>query len=347
MALPLAYGFLPMQDALSMNWAQSQGPLPGDLASLIDANAQRQSAQARYSAQPFAADFLRRFGGAVDAAQSSPNVPQADPLAARLAMVNAMQADQGVGTNLMPGMAPGGEDLAQYSGSLSQQPWFDELIAAGRAGADLPMMQAMNSRGLTDAERAGIQQRRQERLSGTLPMAERRAMVRDKAIAQSEQRRARTGDLSPNQQYLNEIGRFSQGQGGQGGSFLDAVLFGPEYAANMAAVNQRDLADNRKWAFATSPQGMVAGSIASGNPMSLDAIRQLMGGPPSVESLVQASGGDWEKFKTMANAFGLTGPETLDAWARVTGEQRGGPAKPDILDILSELSPAGWTWNPY
>lgn len=335
----LPFGFMDPRQADMMNWEQSR-PAMGPIEAMSGMpDLYRQAAQQQYSHQPMADSFLRRFGQPmVEQQQQSPMQPDMlQALMSQGGMIDAMtnQGAQDAGTSFMQN-ARGGEGLAQYSGALADQPWLDEFANAGRQGVDLPMLQG-NAGPQSDAMKAGIAERRQQRLGEQVPMKDRQAAVRQKALIKSEQRAGRMGDISQNEMYFNQAGRFADNMGGGQGDFLNAMMFGPEYGAGMAAVNQRGQESRDKLNFAGSVPGMVAGSIAGGNPISAQQVGQLMGGPPSAEVLLQQSGGDWNKYKTMANAVGMSGQETLDSWARMTGQQMGGPAKPGFFDMLGGL----------
>jgi hypothetical protein len=343
-------GFIPQPGPGAVyggNWSQDYGDVMNTLV-----EAQRAQQQNQFAHSPFGGSFNRRFGGAMPAGLSGAMPQQQEAMPDLAALQGALaQAMQGApGTNMMEGLAPGGGDLAQHSGAMQQQPWYDEYLAAHEGGAQLPMLQNMGGRGLNEVEQAGIQDRRQQRLGGTLPMADRRANVRNNAIAESEQRSVRMGDMSQNQQYFNELSRLQGQLGGQqgGGDLMNGVMFGPQAMADMAMVGQRDRETQAKLAFAASPQGMMAASVANGTPMSMQQIQQMLSGVPLPEQLLEQSGGDWERFKTMANANGLSAEETLQAWSRMTGQHKGGVQTPSIFDQLSGAgSSAGWDWNPY
>lgn len=336
MAMPQAFGFLPMEDALSMNWQQSLRP-PSSydvMSTLLDA--QRQAGRDSYAAQPMASSFLDRFGGPM-LGQSQPQQAaqqQLDPEmlsmllgGLRSAVAGSNKTKPGNNSAMMNPDTPQ-ETILQGTGRLQDQPWYDEYLLASQQGADVPMVKG-NAPAMSDAARSGIQERRQERLSGTLPMAERRANVRNDAIAKGEQRAARMGDLSPNQQFFNEAGRFQENMGGEGGDFLNGIMFGGPVMADMhksRLVAEQSQAQ-RDWA--ESPGGMAAAAAANGNRPPLPA-------DPGAD-LVARAGGDWDRFKVIANASGMTAQETLDTWRRVTGQDRGGPTKPGFFDILGSL----------
>lgn len=366
---PQAFGNMPMQDAQSMNWQQSRnGQVPPDVAAMIDADAQRQAGQQAYAAQPFADSFLRRFGGPMLEQPQQQAQQQLDPrtVAALFGHMGSDMQDAGATQRPMDGadartLAQNGFPTGSIQGremvqmpsgqSLAEQPWLDEYASLARDGQQVPMI-----RGNATTESPEMSQRRQaygdakraERNAGTLPMAERRANVRNNAIYENEQRQVRMGDMSPSQQGFNEVGRFAEGMGDGGDNFLNAYMFGPAYGAQMQEIEQRGQQAQATRDWASSPRGMMASSAANGTPLSMQQIQQLMGGAPTAEMLLQQSGGDWERFKTMANASGMDGQQTLDAWARMTGQQRGGPNPPGILEMIGgAMTPSNWDWNAY
>lgn len=338
-------GFMPQPGPGAIYGGDWSQPWSGVMDTLLQS--QQAGQQRAWDQSPSGPSFNRRFGGMLPPSLNMPSAPvqqQADPqtlAALQGALSGAIQDSESF-------MLP--NNTVQHSGSMQSQPWYDEFLAAHEAGAPTPMLQNMGGRGLNPTEQAGIQQRRQERLGGTLPMADRRANVRNNAIAESEQRSVRMGDMSENQQYFNELARLQGALGGQqgGGNLMNGVLFGPEAMVGMDRNQTEGQIARDRLGFAGSPVGMMAASIANGTPISMQQIQQMISGAPLPEQILQQSGGDWGKFKTMANASGMSAQETLDAWARLTGDQRGGVQTPGFLDVLSGAGgSAGWDWNPY
>lgn len=263
-------GFMPIPapgTTYGGNWSQ---PYSGIMDTLLQA---QQAGQQRAWDQSLSGpSFNRRFGGMLPMSLNAPSAPvqqQADPqmlAALQGALAQAVGGDPA--SNFMAGVAPGGGDLLQHSGSMQSQPWYDEYLAAHEAGAPTPMLQNMGGRGLNEAEQAGITARRQERLGGLTPMAERRQNVQNKALYAREQNAVDSGNMSPNQQYFNELARLQGALGGQGGggSLMTGVLFGPDAMVGMDRNNaERDMT-RAKLDFAGSPAGWVAGAFANGQP---------------------------------------------------------------------------------
>ena len=335
MANPLeAFGYMPMNQALDMNWEQSRpamGPIEA-MAGMPDLY--RQAAQQQYSHQPMADSFLRRFGQPmVEQQQQSPMQPDMlQALMAQGGMIDAMtnQGAQDAGTSFMQN-ARGGEGLAQYSGSLADQPWLDEFAAAGRQGVDLPMLQG-HAGPQSEAMKAGIAERRQQRLGEQVPMKDRQAAVRQKALIKSEQRAGRMGDISPNEMYFNQAGRFAGGMGEGGEDFLNGVFFGGQTAAEMQGnrLKAEEAQKTRDWA--SSPAGIAASIAASG--------QQPQPAADPVAAIVARANGDWNAFKVMATASGIPANQQIQAWEMYTGQKKGGPAQPGFFGNLFNNTPS-------
>jgi hypothetical protein len=271
MANPLeAFGFMPMNQALGMNWEQSRpamGPIEA-MAGMPDFY--RQAAQQQYSHQPMADSFLRRFGQPmVEQQQQSPMQPDMlQALMAQGGMIDALtNADaRGAGTSFDQS-ARGGEGEVYYGGDLANQPWLQQFAEAGRQGVDLPMLHG-NAGPQSEAMKAGIAERRQQRLGEQVPMKDRQASVRQKALIKSEQRAGRMGDISPNEMYFNQAGRFAGGMGEGGEDFLNGVFFGGQTAAEMQGnrLKAQEAQTTREWAG--SPTGIRAAQAAGGLPIS-------------------------------------------------------------------------------
>lgn len=330
----LPFGFMDPNQAEMMNWEQSRpamGPIEA-MAGMPDLY--RQAAQQQYSHQPMADSFLRRFGQPmVEQQQQSPMQPDMlQALMAQGGMIDAMtnQGAQDAGTSFMQN-ARGGEGLAQYSGKLADQPWLDEFAAAGRAGVDLPMLQG-HAGPQSDAMKAGIAERRQQRLGEQVPMKDRQAAVRQKALIKSEQRAGRMGDISPQEQFFNQAGRFAGGMGEGGEDFLNGVFFGGQTAADMQGnrLKAEEAQKTRDWA--SSPQGIAASIAASG--------QQPQPAADPMEALVLRANGDWNAFKNIAGAAGISGEKQLQIWQLYTGQKKGGPAQPGFFGNLFNNTPS-------
>lgn len=347
MSNPLAFGFMPMNQALGYNWEQSpRDPSSYDVQAGVLEALRRQSQQ-RFHHSPFGPSFERRFD-ALSPIQNEMDMPgvktgQGIGPAEEARMLTALESEarKSPGTSFMSGMAGAGEDLLQYSGNLGNQPWLDEYIAANKAGADTPVMQRMGGRGLNETEQAGIASRRKERLAKTSPalsLDERKQNVMQKAQAKSEQRDVRMGEMSPMESQMRALERM-QGGGGFGGMDLaQLAMLGPDAYARLMQVQQQG--DEMAWkqGLANDPRMIWANAGAqAGTGMDLPGFVQQWGGRGSAESaatIYERSAGDWEKYKVMAHAAGMSGQETLDSWARFSGEQRGGPTQPGMFDSL-------------
>lgn len=309
-----------------LNWEQS--PRPASSADVLMSllAAQRAESQKKFANSPFGSSFNRRFGGLGLPEPAAPSGPSPDDLATLDALQQSFnQAVQADGNSSMFNVN-GEQRLKQGTGSLQSQPWYDELVALGQAGGGMPTIQG-NARPLTEAEKAGIKSRRDARLAagqaGTLPMEERRALVRNRAQAKSDQRQVRMGDMDPFAAQIAALQRLGLDE-----NMMNTLVMGPEAAVGFDRNNmQRQL--GREAIQAEFPQ-----------QPGLDPQMAVYAG------IYERSGGSWDKFKNMANAAGLTAEETLRAWALMTGEQRGGPAKPSILESLPGMG-SGWDWNPY
>lgn len=244
----------------TLNWEQSlRPPSQFDMQQAV-MDAEQQALRERKAAMPFAGSFDRRFGpdspllsllsgGGQNPAAAPAAQSPADQGLLAAALQLAAQNSGALSHNQTLRGRPGGTyhgDVLESSGPLQAQPWYDEYVAAGRGGVDLPMVRG-NGRPLDDAARAGIQARRKERLSGTLPMAERRANVRSNAVAQTAARHGRMG-IPDNGMQMDLLRRLQEMDGGQGP--MDAadyvrnrMMGGDQFAASAfqgAQQNQQD-----------------------------------------------------------------------------------------------------------
>lgn len=281
MALPQAFGFMPLQEAWTQNWEQSPAWSPDEMAAL-DLGMQRNAARQRYQAQPFGDSFLRRFGAPLVAAPQTVE-PQITPEMQAMLMGQLRSAVAGsgdVGNNsAMLNMGAPNEMIFQGTGAINTQPWYDEYMNLAKAGGDLPMVKSNNATPLSDEAKAGIAERRAARLAKGAPalsLDERKQNVMQNAIAKSEQRASRMGDLSPNQQWLNEVGRFA-GEGGVDENMLNMLMGGPQYASDMARTNAITQEISSKQQMATDPKMLWLQHITSGGTMSFPQFQRELG----------------------------------------------------------------------
>lgn len=331
MANPLAFGFMPMEQALAMNQGFS-GATPSSydvMQSVLDA--QRAQSRNQFANSPFGDSFLRRFGGLAPemggGMGAAPSTPMADPNLMNNLM-GAVYANQGNSSNFMEGLAPGGGNLLQHSGPMQQQPWYDEYVAAHQAGMETPTLQNMRAGTPVNKEKQAAYREQRQATEDS-----RWDAVRNKAVAKSEQRAARMGDISPNQQFLNEIGRFSDARGGEGGnSFLDAALYGPEYAAAMAAVNQRGQEAQSRLDMLKDPTAIWANALANGQQIPLASIQGEMANPQGF-ALGQFGGAtqDFNQFATAAGQLGFDREMAKQKWIEM------GHPDPDAPGFWSRL----------
>lgn len=205
-------GFIPQPGPGAVyggNWSQDYGDVMNTLV-----EAQRAQQQNQFAHSPFGGSFNRRFGGAMPAGLSGA-MPQQQEAMPNLAALQGALAQ-----------ATGGAQMMDASnGSLQSQPWYDEYLSVAQAGGQLPMVHGGGGP-LTGEEQRGITERRQQRLengrAGLLPMEDRRANVRENALADSEQRKMRMGKLDPDQVRFNQLSRL---QGGLGGPLTDEAQF--------------------------------------------------------------------------------------------------------------------------
>lgn len=346
-------GFIPQPGPGAVyggNWSQDYSDVMNTLV-----EAQRAQQQNQFAHSPFGGSFFNRFGGPLPpglagGAAQAPQQPPVDMAALQGALAQAIGSTPGTSITSPPF---GDTIVNQATGSLQSQPWYDEFMAVAQAGGNTPVVKGNHmplQQHQQQALDAGIQDRRQQRLGGTLPMADRRANVRNNAIAESEQRSVRMGDMSENQQYFNELSRLQGDLGGQqgGGDLMNGVMFGPKAMADMAAVKQRQQEVMAKLGFAASDPGLLAASIASGNPMSLQQIQQMRTPPQVADQLFQQAAGNWEVFKNLANANNISAEQTLNEWQKRTGQKMGGVQAPSIFDpLIGAGTQRGWDWNPY
>lgn len=117
-----------------------------------------------------------------------------------------------------PGATQGRQVLDRNSRiPLSEEPWFDAYVAASQGGADVPTISGGGATESPDmlARRAAHREARiKEERAGLLPMEDRRAMVRSRAIADTAARHRRMGipDREPQYDLLNRL------QGMEGGN---------------------------------------------------------------------------------------------------------------------------------
>lgn len=237
MALPQAFGFMPLQEAWTQNWEQSPTWSPDEMAAL-DLDLARRAQQQRFAAMPGGRAMQNRWMSPnadallnqVAAPPQQPQLSEAELAALMGNLKNAVAQDD----DSMMANISGRSRLFQGSGNLASQPWFDEYIALAKGGGDLPMIHGQGGTPLSDEAKAGIAQRRAARLAKGAPalsLEDRKKNVMNNAIAQGEQRAVRMGDMSRNQQWLNEMGRFFGGQQvGDPQFMMDSMLYGVDAA---------------------------------------------------------------------------------------------------------------------
>lgn len=263
-----------------LNWEQSlRPPSQFDMQQAV-MDAEQQALRQRNAAMPMAGSFDRRFGadspllsllsgGGQNPAAAPAAQSPADQGLLAAALQLAAQNSGALSRNQTMRGGPGGTfhgDVLESSGPLQAQPWYDEYLAAGQAGADLPMVRGSGAP-MSDAARAGIQARRDERLSGTLPMAERRANVRSNAIAQRAARHGRMG-IPDNGMQMDLLSRLQEMDGGQAadpmsmlGYARNRAALGPEAAGGMMEGGFR-LAQDAAKANTRQMELMMATAIA-------------------------------------------------------------------------------------
>lgn len=232
------------------------------------------NARQNYGNSPMGSDFLRRFTGASPLglpAQENPVAPSTPDFAALQGALAQAARESGQfipnAVTRQTGVPYAGPMIDASEGPLRGQPLYDELIAAAQANPGAAMPMVMGSGGTPrDMDKANAY-----RANRAAEMDSRRNAVQQQAIAKSEQRASRMGDLSPNQQYFNELARLQGalggGQQGGGQNLMNGVLFGPEAMVGLDRNNaERDIAQKRL-DFAGSPEGWVAGAFSNGMPV--------------------------------------------------------------------------------
>lgn len=154
---------------------------------------------------------------------------------------------------------------------LSAEPWLDEYVAAGQAGADLPIIKggaATDSPEMLARRAAHRAERIKNERAGLLPMEERRANVRSNAIAKSAARHGRMGidDNAPQMDLLRRLqGMEGGGDPMSGVSYLrNRMLGGSQFAgAAFDAAQKSALLDQEMQGRADLEQGKLtyAGAI--------------------------------------------------------------------------------------
>lgn len=139
-----------------------------------------------------------------------------------------------------PGASQGREVIDRNSAiPLSEEPWFDEYVAAGQAGAEnMPMIKggaATDSPEMLARRAAHREARIQNERAGLLPMEERRANVRTNAINKTAARHGRMGipDNAPQMDLLRRLQGMEGGDDPMGGvAYLrNRMMGGPQFAA--------------------------------------------------------------------------------------------------------------------
>lgn len=346
MANPLeAFGYMPMNQALGMNWEQSRpamGPIEA-MAGMPDLY--RQAAQQQYSNQPMADSFLRRFGQPMVEQQHSAQQPQMTPEMQQMLMGQLQSAVATDDDSMMMNVAGKGPQLFQGSGSLASQPWYDEYMTMAQQGGDLPMVHG-NASGQSPEMKAGIAQRRQQRLEEAAPalsLADRKKNVMNKALIKSEQRAGRMGDISPNEMYFNQAGRFAGGMGEGGGDFLNGIFFGGQTAADMQGnkLKAQEAQATREWA--SSPEGIRAAQASGGLPVSsLYSLQQEQEDPQGF-ALRQAAGAapDFESFVAMVGDRNLA----RQYWVQVGKADPDAPQRPLGQKLFGDILYKGFGFD--
>lgn len=329
-----------------MNWAQ-QRPLPTQdetMGTLLEAL--RAQSQTQFAHSPFGGSFNRRFGGnSFSPIQNELDAPSAKTgqelgPAEQARMITALQSAAEQGGQFIPQMTTRRTGSGTYSGPaiesseapMQSQPWYGAYLAAAEGGADLPMVRGSGGTPIDGQKQAAYKANRAQDMQG------RKRLVQNKAQAKSDQRGVRMGNLAPDEAALNGLQRVSQ-QGGLGGMDpTQLAMLGPDAYVRLQAVMQQAGADQWKQAAVDDPRLVWANAGAQeGTGMDLPSFIRQWGGQSAQatpESLYERSGGDWEKYKIMANAAGMDGQATLNSWEMLTGEKMGGPQQPSIMDAL-------------
>lgn len=328
-----------------LNWEQSR-PAMGPIEAMSGMpDLYRQAAQQQYSHQPFANDFLLRFGQPMVDAPQQQSPMQPDMLQSLLAESHMQRAmtdrdARGAGTSF-DHTARGGEGETYYSGSLESQPWMDEYIHAAQMGVDLPMLHG-NAGKPNEAMKAGIAERRQQRLGEQVPMKDRQAAVRQKALIKSEQRAGRLGDISPQEQFFNQAGRFAGGMGEGGEDFLNGVFFGGQTAADMQGnrLKAQEAQATREWAG--SSDGIRASQAAGGLPLTpkADLDRESQNPQEYVIDRAAAASPDFDTFAGIAAMYGMNRDAAKQRWLTL------GKPDPDAPGFWGSLYGGGRSTPP-
>ena len=302
----------------------------GDVMNTLVASEQANARQ-NYGNSPMGNDFLRRFTGSSPLGLPAQENPVAAPTPDFAALQGALAQAARESGQFIPnavtrqtGVPYAGPMIDASEGPLRGQPWYDELIAAAQAnpGASMPMV--MGSGGTPrDMDKANAY-----RANRAAEMKSRRSMGEQQAVAKAEQRASRMGDLSPNQQYFNELGRLQGALGGEqqggGGNLMNIVMGGPEFAAAMDRNNVERQNTRDKLDFAASPAGWVAGALSNGMPVPDVYSGQRAIADPMGFALGQiaSKSPDRDTFLNNAAALGFSPEEAAQAAEKYFPTQR-------------------------
>lgn len=315
-------GFMPIPAPGTIYGGDWSQPYSGIMDTLLQA---QQAGQQRAWDQSLSGpSFNRRFGGMLPPSLNMPSAPvqqQADPQTLAALQGALAQAAQATG-QFMPdavtrqtGVPYAGPMIDASGGPLRGQKWYDEYLTLAQNGGDLPMVQG--HAGAMPAEtQVGIDKRRAERLGGLVPMAERRQNVQNKALYAREQNAVDSGNMSPNQQYFNELARLQGALGGQGGGdIVNGAIFGPQAMVDMAAIRQREQEAQMKRDMLNDPVVAWSNALQSNPNVLLADIQGQMKDPQGfANSQALAAAPDFQSFAEFVIAHGGSRDTAKQQW---------------------------------
>lgn len=260
MADPLAFGFMPMNQALAMNQGFSgASPSSADvLMSLLEAS--RAQSQRQFANSPFGDSFNRRFGDMAGMMLPGEEAvpPSVGPSPEDVARLQAalMQAGDGSLENQVTRQGTSGTyagPVLNATGPLQAQPWYDEYLAAAKGGADLPMVRGNGGTPVDQDKQAAYRKQRQETMAG------RQANVQSNALMDSAARRQRMTGMADPRYVAEMLGRIGASGGGMAS---DAFLYGPEAAVNLQDIAMRGNAVNSQAQMAADARAQEAQQFA-------------------------------------------------------------------------------------
>lgn len=251
-----------------------------------------------------------------------------------------------LGQRGFPGASQGRQVIDRNSSiPLSEEPWFDEYVAAGQAGADnMPMIKGgagTDSPEILARRAAHREARLQNERAGLLPMEERRANVRTNAINKTAARHGRMGipDNAPQYDLLRRL-QAMEGSGdpsSPAGFRLRLAAMGPQGAMG-AMQGQQELAiqESRNAAEAQKSRGnAIVVAINSGLvppdqiPFYLAEYERIMSGGGSASMSMPMQMPPTAAPKTTFLPDRPVNQQPMSAWPQ------GGAAPTTLTDILN------------